>query len=195
MASILKVDKIRVTGSDSDAISFDGNGVATFNNPPVNVGVSNLQMFRISSNVQTATSATTVTAYTDAHDSSGFKRVGTAWTQSSGVFTPSVSGLYEITLVAALHATSNNRYVQFDFKFSTNSGGSFTTHTMYTNMPHLNSGTTYQTITFPSYLNIATAATYRFRVDMLAEGTNVNLRGGSDNSVSKLIFKRLADAQ
>ena len=28
MASILKVDKIRVTGSDSDAISFDGNGVA-----------------------------------------------------------------------------------------------------------------------------------------------------------------------
>ena len=29
MASILKVDKIRVTGSDSDAISFDGSGNIT----------------------------------------------------------------------------------------------------------------------------------------------------------------------
>tara|TARA_Y100001954_G_scaffold34582_1_gene33024 strand:- start:1141 stop:1827 length:687 start_codon:yes stop_codon:yes gene_type:complete len=30
MASILKVDKIRVTGSDSDSISFDGTGNITF---------------------------------------------------------------------------------------------------------------------------------------------------------------------
>ena len=30
MASILKVDKIRVTGSDSDSISFDGTGKVTF---------------------------------------------------------------------------------------------------------------------------------------------------------------------
>ena len=31
MAGILKVDKIRVTGSDSDSISFDGSGNITFN--------------------------------------------------------------------------------------------------------------------------------------------------------------------
>ena len=31
MASILKVDKIRVTGGDSDSISFDGSGNITFN--------------------------------------------------------------------------------------------------------------------------------------------------------------------
>ena len=31
MASILKVDKIRVSGSDSDSISFDGSGNITFN--------------------------------------------------------------------------------------------------------------------------------------------------------------------
>ena len=189
MAGTVGLTELQHTNGTS-AMTIDSTGAVSFAN------THNLQMFRITSNVATATSATTITAWADAHDSSGFKRVGAAWSQSSGVFTPSVSGLYEIILVAALSATSNNRYVQFDFKFSTNSGGSFTTHTMYTNMPHLNSGTTYQTITFPSYLNIATAATYRFRVDMLAEGTNVNLRGaGSDNSVSKLIFKRLADAQ
>ena len=31
MASILKVDKIRVTGGDSDSISLDGSGNITFN--------------------------------------------------------------------------------------------------------------------------------------------------------------------
>ena len=30
MASILKVDKIRVSGGDSDSISFDGAGNVTF---------------------------------------------------------------------------------------------------------------------------------------------------------------------
>ena len=159
------------------------------------VGVSTLSIFRITGNVDSTTSATTLTAYADAHDTSEFKRIGTAWSVSSGVFTPSASGLYEITLIAALSATSNNRYIQFDFKYSTNSGSDFTALTMYANMPHLNSSTTYQTITFPIHLNIATTSTFRFKVDFSAEGTNVKLRGGSDNSVSRLVFKRLADAQ
>ena len=159
------------------------------------VGVSTLSVFRITTNVDSTTSPTTITAYTDAHDTNEFKRIGTAWSESSGVFTPSASGLYEITLIAALSATSNNRYVQFDFRYSTNSGSSFTNLTMYANMPHLNSSTTYQTITFPIHFNIATVSTFRFKVDFSAEGTNVKLRGGSDNGVSRLVFKRLADAQ
>ena len=183
------------SASDTDAISIASNGVVTFSQTPVNVGVSTLSVFRISSNVDSTTSPTTLTAYADAHDTNEFKRIGTAWSESSGVFTPSASGLYEITLIAALSATSNNRYVQFDFRYSTNSGSSFTNLTMYANMPHLNSSTTYQTITFPIHLNIATASTFRFKVDFSAEGTNVKLRGGSDNGVSRLVFKRLADAQ
>ena len=196
MASILKVDKIRVTGSDSDAISFDGNGVATFNNPPVNVGVSNLQMFRVNTDVAFTTSAATVTAFTDSNNSTRFKRIGTAWTLSSGVFTPSVSGMYEIMLIADLRTTAANRYVQFDYKTSTDSGGSFNvTHTMYAAIPHLNSGTTYSSYNFPRYYNITNATTFRFRLDILAENTSVVLRGGSSNGESILIFKRLADAQ
>ena len=160
------------------------------------VGVSTLSLFRITSNVDSTTSQTTLTNYADGHDSNGFKRIGTAWSESSGVFTPSATGLYEITFVAALSATSNNRYVQFDLRFSTDSGSNFNNQvTMYTFMSHLNSSTTYQTIVFPAHLNVTDASTFRFRVDFGAESTNVKIRGGSDNSVSRLIFKRLADAQ
>lgn len=40
MASILKVDKIRVTGSDSDSISFDGSGNITFNKTTSGSGIN-----------------------------------------------------------------------------------------------------------------------------------------------------------
>ena len=40
MASILKVDKIRVTGADSDSISFDGSGNITFNKTASGAGMN-----------------------------------------------------------------------------------------------------------------------------------------------------------
>ena len=159
------------------------------------VGVSNLQMFRINAEISSTTSPTTITAYTDAHDSSGFKRIGTAWSVSSGVFTPSVSGLYEIMLIADLKGNAAARYVQFDNNYSTNSGGSYSTHTYYAAMPYLNSSTTYSNFTIPRYYNITDASTFRFRIKYSAENTSIIIRGGSDNSVSLLMFKRLADAQ
>ena len=42
MASILKVDKIRVTGGDSDSISLDGSGNITFNKTASGAGLNNV---------------------------------------------------------------------------------------------------------------------------------------------------------
>ena len=42
MASILKVDKIRVSGGDSDSISFDGSGNITFNKTASGAGLNNV---------------------------------------------------------------------------------------------------------------------------------------------------------
>jgi len=163
---------------------------ATFN------PITNLQMFRINTNISSTTSNTTITAYTDAHDSSLFKRIGTAWSVSSGVFTPSVSGLYEIQLISTLHSTSEVRYIQFDYNYSTNSGGAYSIYTMYGNMPFLNGTTTYASINFPRYFNIVNASTFRFFISFMALNTSAVIRGqDSTNDTSILIFKRLADAQ
>ena len=159
------------------------------------VGVTNLQIFHISSDIPSTTTASVLTAYTDGHDTSSFKRIGNAWSLSSGVFTPSISGLYEITLVASLSATSNNRYVEIQYNFSTDSGSNFSTEDMYTSTPHTSS-TWFRHDTFPRYYNITNASATRFKVLFGAEGTNVKLRGTSSGlQKSCLIFKRLADAQ
>tara|TARA_R110000787_G_scaffold90533_2_gene191047 strand:- start:875 stop:1738 length:864 start_codon:yes stop_codon:yes gene_type:complete len=175
--------------SDGSVTTAKLQSGATFN------PITNLQIFRVNADISSTTSATIITAYHDAHGIENFKRVGTAWSVSSGVFTPSVSGLYEITFVASMSATSNNRYVQIDFHFSTDSGSSFTTEDHYTSMSH-SASSWFKHVTFPRYYNITNASATRFKVGFQAEGTNVTLRG-SASVIRKtcVIFKRIADAQ
>jgi hypothetical protein len=195
MSSKIGVQNIAHTNG-TNAMTIASDGVATFSNPPVNVGVSNLQFFRLDGNVNTTTTATVLTSWADGHDNDLFKRIGTAWSNSSGVFTPSASGLYEINFIADFSTTSNNKYVEVNFQRSTDSGSNYTNEDMYTSAPHVNSGSTNHHHNFIRYYNIANATTFRFRVGIAAEGNNVMFRGsGGINRKCALIFKRLADAQ
>ena len=103
MSSKLGVENIAHTNG-TNAMTISSGGVATFPNPPVNVGVSNLQYFAVDGNMSLTTSEATITSYRDGHDTENFKRIGTAWTESNGVFTPTVSGMYEINFIASISA-------------------------------------------------------------------------------------------
>ena len=195
MSSTIGVQNIAHTNG-TVAATVSSGGVVNFTNPPINVGVSNLQFFRLDGNVNTTATPTVLTSWADGHDTDLFKRIGTAWSNSSGVFTPSVNGLYEVNFIASLSTTSNNDYVQIDFQPSTDSGSNYTNEDLYTSAVHVNSGSTYHHHNFIRYYNIATASTFRFRVAISAEGNNVSFRGsGGVNRKTALIFKRLADAQ
>ena len=113
MASILKVDKIRVTGSDSDAISFDGNSVATFNNPPtLSTGaMTNAPAFlaKMSGNQNvTDESLTQVQFDTEVYDTDGKYDHSTNYR-----FTPTVAGTY--FLYTQVDAISNANTQLSDF--------------------------------------------------------------------------------
>ena len=163
---------------------------ATFN------PITNLQLFRLDGNINTTTTVTTLTNYGDGHDIDLFKRIGTAWSNSSGVFTPSASGLYEITFVADLHTTGNSVYVEVNFQRSIDSGSNYTNEDMYTSALFSGSSYTNYHYHFTRYYNIANASTFRFRVGVSAQNTNVTFRGSAGmNRQTALIFKRIADAQ
>ena len=159
--STLNVTNIKAADGTSGLSIANSTGVVSFGNPPVNVGVSNLQMFRINTDITSTTSPTTITAYTDGHGTHTFSRIGNAWSVSSGVFTPSASGLYEVQFMADMRSAAEVRYLQYDFHFSTNSGGAYTIHTSYSAMPYLNSTTTYSNFHHTRYYNITNAANFR----------------------------------
>lgn len=158
--------------------------------------ITNLQFFRVSSSINSTTVQTTIDNYVDAHNTDNFKRIGTAWSVSSGVFTPTVSGLYEINFIASLLATTNTRWIQINFNFSTDSGSNYTSEDHYTSLPYLQSASTYSHVNFIRYYNIPNPSTTRFKVGFSANTTGTSLRGlPSNNKVSGLLIKRLADAQ
>ena len=67
MASILKVDKIRVTGSDSDSISFDNSGNITFNKTVTGDNNGLVKIAR--QDISTGTSSITFDNITSTYDS------------------------------------------------------------------------------------------------------------------------------
>ena len=105
MASILKVDKIRVTGSDSDAISFDGSGNITI---PKNVTFN-------------GTGGGTKILLSDVNVSSAVASVefehGTG-----GVIFDSTYSRYELTVDRVVPSTNSER---LELLISTNAGSSY----------------------------------------------------------------------
>lgn len=200
-ATNLQTANIKST-SGNTAITVDANGnttvggTATFSNPPVNVGVSNLQYFAVDGNVSITTSDATITSYRDGHDTENFKRIGTAWTVSNGVFTPTVSGMYEINFIASISATADTRYIMIMFKLSTNSGSNYSSEEDYTHLPYLQNSGTHTRVNFIRYYNIPNPSATRLKITTSANTSSVTLRGsGITNRKSGLLIKRIADAQ
>ena len=105
MASILKVDKIRVTGSDSDAISFDGSGNITI---PKNVTFN-------------GTGGGTKILLSDVNVSSAVASVEFVH-GTGGVIFDSTYSRYELTVDRVVPSTNSER---LELLISTNAGSSY----------------------------------------------------------------------
>ena len=105
MASILKVDKIRVTGSDSDAISFDGSGNITI---PKNVTFN-------------GTGGGTKILLSDVNVSSAVASVEFVH-GTGGVIFDSTYSRYELTIDRVVPSTNSER---LELLISTNAGSSY----------------------------------------------------------------------
>jgi|TARA_R110002012_G_scaffold76714_1_gene193945 hypothetical protein len=100
-----------------------------------------------------------------------FAKIGTGMTESSGVFTFPNTGVWEVKFTCQFYGT-DNAFGRAQIKWSTNSGGSFTSSgwgdSSSWGQPNGNNGQ-YQTIT-SSILNVTNAGT--FRVNINAEQQN-----------------------
>ena len=131
MASILKVDKIRVTGSDSDAISFDGSGNITI---PKNVTFN-------------GTGGGTRILLRDVNVSSSVSAVDFV-NGVSGVVLDSTYMRYEITIDAFVPVT-NGQHIRV--RLSSNAGSSYfgdSTYNCITHRSYTNTSTTSTDVTY-----------------------------------------------
>jgi len=210
MTSILKADTIQDTDGNN-IINESGNtitigasgdttniiGTLQNNGSALIGGITMAQQWRLSSNFTCNNNDQTVTGW-EAADQSGSVSIGSAMTESSGVFTFPQTGIYEIhqTIIFGSNDAADTN-VSSVMQLSTNSGGSYQTQSLLWIGYESGAGgsppsrqTAHQTI----IMDVTNVSTDRFRVQgSNGDATNAFFEGNTGYNATMLLFKRIGD--
>ena len=212
MTSILKADTIQdssgnnIINENSNTITIGASGDtitipsgATISNSGTASGFGGItmaQQWRLSANFTCNNNSQTVTGW-EAADQTGSVSIGSAMTESSGVFTFPQTGIYEIHQTMVFGSTdSADTNVSSVMQLSTNSGGAYTDQSLLwigfesdgSSPPSRQ--TAHQNI----LLDVTNISTDRFRVQgSNGDATNAFFEGNTNYNVTTLLFKRIGD--
>ena len=114
-------------GSSGQFLKTDGSGNLSF---AAAGGITMAQQWRLSSNFTCNGNDQTITGW-EAADQTGSVNIGSAMTESSGVFTFPQTGIYEITQTIVFGSSDyNDTNVSVVMQLSTNSGGAYTNQSL-----------------------------------------------------------------
>ena len=123
MTSRLVVNSIRHTGASADAITMDASGNVTF---PANAtcsgtatgfgveGITMVDNWYLNAALNVGSGTNTITANWERGTSAAFGSIGSAMTQSSGLFTFPSTGIYYCSINGSFYrGTGYRRYIGF----------------------------------------------------------------------------------
>tara|TARA_A100000172_G_C2974781_1_gene87217 strand:+ start:59 stop:598 length:540 start_codon:yes stop_codon:yes gene_type:complete len=159
--------------------------------------ISNAQQFRLAADQSGSSSAGTVLTNWEESDTD-YQALGSAWSQSSGVFSCSVTGIYLCQWTLVVNDTSTGDAYDPNVQISTDSGSSFTTRSR--SWAHIasggSSGNNRDSPQNQFLFDVANATTFRLRYRQsqdndLASGTTI--AGSSTENLTNILFIRLGD--
>ena len=210
MTSILKADTIQDTDGNN-IINESGNtitigasgdttniiGTLQNNGSALIGGITMAQQWRLSSNFTCNNNDQTVTGW-EAADQSCSVSIGSAMTESSGVFTFPQTGIYEIhqTIIFGSNDAADTN-VSSVMQLSTNSGGSYQTQSLLWIGYESGAGgspPSRQTSNQSIIMDVTNVSTNRFRVrGSNGDATNAYFEGNTAYNATMLLFKRIGD--
>ena len=160
-------------------------------------GITMAQQWRLSSNFTCNGNDQTVTGW-EAADQSGSVAIGSAMTESSGVFTFPQTGIYEITQTIVFGSSDyNDTNVSVVMQLSTDTGSNYTTQSLLWIGYESGAGgnpPSRQTSNQSIIMDVTNVSTDRFRIrGSNADSTNAYFEGNSSINYTTLLFKRLGD--
>ena len=161
----------------------------------ISAGITVAQQFRLASNQAGSASAGTVLTNWEESDTD-YQRIGsTVWTQSSGIFSCSATGIYLCHWCLVASNTSTGDAFDPNIQISVNSGGAYTTRSR--SWAHVNSSTTPRDSPANSFMfDVTNTSTFRLRFRQsqsndLASGTTIG--GSTSENLTNIMFIRLGD--
>ena len=181
---VLKVESVSGSGATGiGQLSFGDAG-----------GITMADQWRLQTSQSiSADTQTTLTAWQQPTDAT-FGYIGSAMSQSSGIFTFPSTGIYFVMFTGEFQRTGDTRYVQGHIQVSSNSGGAYDTVAKNTSNIKQTSSATFASITSSFYVDVTNASNFRIRFQVNADETFDAV--GSDSDVmnrTHVNFIRLGD--
>ena len=153
-------------------------------------GITMADNWRITSDVTGTNSP--LTSNWEQVDTAGMGTIGSAMTQSSGIFTFPTTGIYQVSFTGYLESTEQQRYHTISINATTNNSTyiSMTESSKYMNYV---SNTGYLGVHCSTYFDVTDTSNCKVRFHYVPAGSITKLLGASSYNASHVMFIRMGD--
>lgn len=154
-------------------------------------GISVAQQFRVPSDQTGSASAGTVLTNWEENDTD-YQAIGSAWTQSSGIFSTTSTGIYLCHWTVVVYGSTSGDAYDPNIQISTDSGSNYNIRSQIWN--HTDSGTPHRSMSNTLIFDVPNASNFRLRFresetnDISAVTT---IKGSTSKSYTQITFVRL----
>ena len=154
-------------------------------------GVTEVDMWRITSNFDASTSGAYITSNWERNDTTGFSKKGTGLSESSGVFSFPSTGIYQIDAILMSKNDSNtNRYAECQIYYTINNS-SYVEQTSASGGIGAQYG--HNTFRASAIVDVTDTSQCFFKIRQYTYNSNTVIVGSSSASASYILVKRLGD--
>ena len=169
------------------------DGAVTDNKFSGTKGISSAQEFRLAASQAGSGGTGTVLTNWEENDTD-YQAIGSNWSQSSGIFSCSATGIYTASWSLVVTGGSSNDAFDPNIQISTNSGSGFSARSQCWEYVHSNDTTASVSATF--MFDVSNTSTFRLRFCQSETndiGTTTTIEGSSTKSLTNIVFVRLGD--
>ena len=188
--------ELAATPADTDELLIsDAGTIKRIDFSHLKTGITNAQSWRITSSFDVGTSETDISSNWEESDSTGYARIGSIISQSSGVFTFATTGIYLIIAQGAFRRNVGTRGLSFSIKATTNNSSySYVISAEQSNSDFGgSSNTSYHAGAIPAILDVTDTSQVKFKLTAQATADTQTCDGDNDRTYTGFTILRLGD--
>jgi hypothetical protein len=180
-------------GSANQILQTDGNGNLSWVDKPVPGGITEADIWRLTSNL-TGNQLPITSSDIERADDASYSKVGTGMSVSSGVFSFPSTGIWRVTWYAAVECSASTHQNVFTTEVTTNNGGAWdTTMRQRQGVYKMSSGNSFGSATSTCFVDVTDTSNVKVRFEYIAGQGSEILIGDTAGNQTSWEFIRLAD--